>query len=161
MCAAGTNRSGSRDMCGNRFGLEFHHFGLAVRNPNDAFRYLQCLGYTISRTVNDPLQRVQLALCTHPEMPRVEVVWPGEGASPIDALIREHSGLVYHLCYTAEAPEAAVAAMEQAGLNVAPASAAKEAVLFGGREVAFFLVENVGLIEIIRGNPAERSDETR
>jgi hypothetical protein len=39
------------------------------------------------------------------------------------------------------------------------ASISKEAVLFGGREVSFFFVENVGLIEIIRGDPTEWGDE--
>jgi hypothetical protein len=142
-------------MRGNRFGLNFHHFGLAVRNPHDAFHYLQSLGYTVSSTVHDPLQRVNLALCSHSEMPRVEVVWPGDDPSPIDALIKQHSGLVYHLCYTAESPERAVTAIEQAGLNIVAASIPKEAVLFGGREVSFFFVDNVGLIEIIRGHPTE------
>jgi hypothetical protein len=146
-------------MGGNRFGLNFHHFGLAVRDPDDAFHYLQSLGYTVSSTVYDPLQRVNLALCCHPEMPRVEVVWPGEDPSPIDKMIQRHSGLVYHLCYTAESPERAVTAIAQAGLNIVAASMPKEAVLFGGQEVSFFFVENVGLIEIIRGNPAERHRE--
>jgi hypothetical protein len=74
-------------------------------------------------------------------------------------MIKRHSGLVYHLCYTAESPESAVVAIEQAGLNIVAASTPKEAALFGGREVAFFFVENVGLIEIIRGNPTEIGGE--
>jgi hypothetical protein len=139
----------------NRFGLNFHHFGLAVRNPQDAFHYLRSLGYAVSSSVHDPLQKVNLALCSHSEMPGVEVVWPGADPSPIDAMIKRHSGLVYHLCYTAESPESAVAAIERAGLNIVAASTPKEAALFGGREVSFFFVENVGLIEIIRGNPSE------
>ena len=143
----------------NRFGLNFHHFGLAVRDPQDAFRYLRSLGYTVSSSVHDPLQRVNLALCSHSEMPGVEVVWPGEDPSPIDAMIKRRSGLVYHLCYTAEHPERAVAAIEQAGLSIVAASTPKEAVLFGGREVSFFFIENVGLIEIIRGNPSEMDGE--
>ena len=142
-------------MRGNRFGLRFHHFGLAVREPNDAFRYLESLGYAISSVLYDPLQRVNLALCCHPEMPRVEVVWPGEDLSPINTMIKHRSGLVYHLCYTAESPERAVTAIEQAGLNIVAASTPKKAALFGGREVSFFFVQNVGLIEIIRGNRAE------
>lgn len=142
-------------MRGNRFGLSFHHFGLAVREPGDAFRYLQSLGYAVSPIIYDTLQRVNLALCCHPEMPRVEVVWPGEDPSPIDTMIKHRSGLVYHLCYTAADPESAVAAIEEAGLNVVAASIPKEAALFSGREVSFFFVENVGLIEIIRGDPTE------
>jgi hypothetical protein len=146
-------------MRGNRFGLSFHHFGLAVREPSDAFRYLEALGYAVSSTIFDTLQQVNLALCCHQEMPRVEVVWPGEDPSPIDTLVKHRSGLVYHLCYTAADPERAVAAIAQTGLNIVAASIPKEAVLFGGREVSFFFVENVGLIEIIRGDLAACRDE--
>src|SRR5277367_2193799 len=86
----------------NSFGLSFHHMGLAVREPHDAFRYLEELGYQISSTVADPLQRVNLAFCSHPAMPDVELVWPGKEPSPIDAIVKQNSGLVYHLCYTAD-----------------------------------------------------------
>lgn len=139
----------------NRFGLNFHHLGLAVREPNDAFRYFESLGYAISSVVLDPLQRVNLAFCSHPAMPDVELVWPGKEPSPIDAVVKQNSGLVYHLCYTADDPDEAVASIEEAGLNIVAAGPAKPAVLFGGHEVAFFYIENLGLIEIIRGNPTE------
>jgi hypothetical protein len=142
-----------REARANRSGLKFHHFGLAVRNPRDAFVYLEALGYAISSTVYDPLQSVNLALCSHHEMPDVEVVWPGEEPSPIETMIKRRSGLIYHLCYVAEDPEQAVAAIERAGLNVVSASVPKAAVLFGGREVSFFFIENVGLIEIIHDTP--------
>jgi hypothetical protein len=137
----------------NRFGLKFHHFGLAVRDPADAFRYLKALGYSLAPPVHDPLQAVNLALCSHAQMPDVEVVWPGDEPSPIDAAVKPGCGIVYHLCYTAEDPQEAVAAMEQMGLNVLPVGPPKPAILFGGLEVSFFVVENVGLIEIIRGEP--------
>ena len=141
-------------MRSNRFGLKFHHLGLAVGDPDDAFRYLGSLGYVITRTALDPLQRVNLAFCSHEAMPDVEVVWPGEEPSPIDAMVKQRGGRVYHLCYTSDDPDKAVAAIEEAGLNIVAASPAKAAVLFDGREVAFFYVANFGLIEIIRGNPA-------
>jgi hypothetical protein len=149
-----SHRSGAIDMRSNRFGLNFHHLGLAVRDPDDAFRYLESLGYVITPTVSDPLQKVNLAFCSHAAMPDVELVWPGAEPSPIDAMVRQRGGHVYHWCYTADDPEEAVAAIEAAGLNVVAASLPKAAVVFGGREVSFFYVENFGLIEIIRGNPA-------
>jgi hypothetical protein len=63
------------------------------------------------------------------------------------------------LCYTAEDPQEAVAAMDQMGLNVLPVDPPKPAVLFGGLEVSFFMAENVGLIEIIRGEPSLFQEE--
>ena len=68
----------------NRYGLEFHHFGLAVKSPKAAFAYLDDLGYRAGNTCYDPLQKVNLAMRHHRRMPDVEVIWPGAEPSPID-----------------------------------------------------------------------------
>jgi hypothetical protein len=138
---------------GNRFGLRFHHFGLAVPSSDEAFRFLTALGYTTGRVVFDPLQFVNLAMCTHPEMPDVEVVWPSDIPSPIDRLLRRDGPVVYHLCYVAVSPSRAIAAMAGAGFNVAAVVEAKPAALFSGQKVSFYNVDNIGLIEIIHGEP--------
>jgi len=135
----------------NQFGLTFHHFGLAVRTPDDAFIYLGALGYTIGPPVYDPLQGVNLAMCQHIRMPGVEVIWPADSPSPIDRLVKPGQGMIYHLCYTSDEPERSVAAIEEAGLNVIPIGEPKPAVLFGGRAVSFYSIANLGTIEIIHG----------
>jgi hypothetical protein len=140
---------------GNRFGLRFHHFGLAVPSPDAAFRFLKALGYTLGAVVFDPLQLVNLAMCTHPEMPDVEVVWPSDVPSPIDRLLRRGGPTVYHLCYVAISPEHAIAAMEDYGFNVAAIGEPKRAALFGGQQVSFYNVDEIGLIEIIHGEPPQ------
>jgi hypothetical protein len=137
----------------NRFGLKFHHFGLAVRKPETAFLYLEALGYGAGPSMFDPLQNVNLAMRYHAQMPAVEVIWPADGPSPIDNLVKRGGTMIYHLCYTAEDPAASVAAMEAAGFSVFPVSPAKPAILFGGLEVSFHSVLDFGLIEIIRGEP--------
>jgi len=137
----------------NKFGLRFHHFGLAVPNPDEAFRFLRALGYRFHPAVLDPLQLVNLALATHPEMPAVEVVWPSDVPSPIDRLLRRGGPMVYHLCYVAPSPEQAIALMGEDGLNVVPIGEPKPALLFGGQPVSFYTVDNVGLIELIHGEP--------
>lgn len=38
--------------------LTFHHHGLAVQAPNDAFTFLTGLGYSLGEALFDPLQRV-------------------------------------------------------------------------------------------------------
>ncbi len=139
----------------NHLGLKFHHFGLAVRTPATAFRYLKALGYREGTPVYDPLQRVNLAMCYHADMPDVEVIWPGDEPSPIDKLIKRSGSMIYHLCYTTDDPEAALEAMAAAGLDVLPVSQPEPAVLFGGRPVSFYVVADVGLIELIHGDPGE------
>ena len=139
----------------NRFGLRFHHFGLAVPDPDEAFRFLRALGYDLGPVVFDALQSVNLALATHPEMPAVEVVWPSDLPSPIDRALRRGGPLVYHLCYVAPAPERAIALIEEDGFNIVPIAEPKPAVLFGGQRVSFYNIDNIGLIEIIHGEPGD------
>jgi catechol 2,3-dioxygenase-like lactoylglutathione lyase family enzyme len=133
----------------NRFGLRFHHFGLAVPDVVPALRYLDALGYRAGEPMLDPLQCVNLALCRHAEMPHVELVWPGAGPSPIDQLLKRRGPHVYHLCYSAPSAATAVAAIEADGFNVAVISEPKPAVLFGGRAVSFYNIAEFGVIELL------------
>jgi hypothetical protein len=140
----------------NRYGLEFHHFGLAVQSPEATFRYLGDLGYVAGHTCYDPLQKVNLAMRHHERMPDVEVIWPGSEPSPIDRLLKRSGSMIYHLCYTSVDVEQSVAALERADLEVLPLSLAQPALLFGGMEVSFYSITGVGIIEIISGEPARR-----
>jgi Glyoxalase/Bleomycin resistance protein/Dioxygenase superfamily len=130
--------------------LVFHHFGLAVRRPDESRTFLLNLGYRIGETVFDPNQNVQLAMCEHPTEPAVEIIWPGETKGPILSLTQRHtSGIIYHVCYTTDNLAAALAGLERAGLNVICVSPPKPAPLFGGRPVSFYNVVGMGLIEIL------------
>jgi hypothetical protein len=140
----------------NRYGLEFHHFGLAVRSPEAAFRYLEDLGYVAGSTCYDPLQKVNLAMRHHDRMPDVEVIWPGTEPSPIDRMLKRSDSLIYHLCYTSDDVGRSVASLEGAGLEVLALGLAQPALLFGDMEVSFYSITGVGIIEIIAGAPARR-----
>jgi hypothetical protein len=132
--------------------MKFHHFGLAVHAPESAFDYLAALGYSVGESVFDPLQGVNLAMCHHPDMPAVELIWPGNSPSPIDALLKRNDALIYHLCYTTDDAAASLAALEARKLRVLNVAGVKPAVLFGGVAVSFHHVGGVGLIELIHGN---------
>jgi Glyoxalase/Bleomycin resistance protein/Dioxygenase superfamily len=129
--------------------LEFHHFGLAVASPDEAFLYLASLGYTAGNSAFDPLQRVNLAMRHHLSMPDVEVIWPGDGPSPIDKLVKQTGSMIYHLCYTSSDADAALTALTEAGVEIVPVSPPTPAVLFGGQEVSFHHISGFGLIEIL------------
>jgi hypothetical protein len=133
--------------------LEFHHFGLAVASPEEAFLYLASLGYTAGNSAFDPLQRVNLAMRHHISMPDVEVIWPGDGPSPIDKLVKQTGSMIYHLCYTCPDADAALAALTEAGVEIVPISPPTPAVLFGGQEVSFHHISGFGLIEILHTGP--------
>jgi hypothetical protein len=137
----------------NRFGLDFHHLGLAVPQPDRAFDLLTGLGYHIGSSIFDPEQMVRLALCRHPQMPDVEIVSPSHTASPIDRLLRRNGPLIYHVCYRTASISTTIAALDRDGFNVISVSEPKPAVLFGGRNVAFYSVDGFGLIELLQDTP--------
>jgi len=135
----------------NKWGLTFHHLGLAVKEPQPAVAFLTGLGYEEGRTVFDPLQNVNLAMLTHRAMPDVEIIFPAGSAGPLDDLLSHHkAGLVYHVCYTSDDLDASLAAIEADGrLRLFEVSSPKPAVLFDGKPVSFYVVGGFGLIEII------------
>lgn len=134
------------------FGLRFHHLGLAVPAPEQAFLFLDALGYTMGAATFDPLQNVNLAMRHHPTMPDVEVVWPEGGKSPIDQMVRR-GNMIYHICYVTDDADASIGAMSEAGLAILPLGENQPARLFGGVPVSFHWVDQVGLIELIHGEP--------
>lgn len=134
------------------FGLRFHHLGLAVPAPDRAFAFLETLGYGPGAHAFDPLQNVNLAMCHHPSMPDVEVIWPGDGPSPIDQMIKR-GNMIYHMCFETDDAAASLAAMESAGHGVLSLGEPKPARLFGGVPVSFHRVDGFGLIEFIHGTP--------
>lgn len=138
----------------NQFGLVFHHMGLAVRDPMPSIAFLEAIGYRHGAPIFDPLQGVNLAMCQHPFMPAVELVWPGSSASPIDRIVRNTDAAIYHLCFVAADTESSLAAMEQAGLEIIEISPSKPAKLFSGDKVSFHCIGGFGLIEILERDPA-------
>ncbi|OCJ12453.1 hypothetical protein A6U86_05365 [Rhizobium sp. AC27/96] len=144
----GISLRGLPDSCG----LRFHHFGLAVRQPDQAVRFLTALNYQLGEAVFDPLQNVMLAMGTHINMPDVELIYPADsGSGPIGRLLASHKdGLIYHLCYETDDLEESLSAFKNGGsARVACVVPPKPAVLFGGKPVSFYMVSGVGLIEII------------
>jgi hypothetical protein len=134
-----------------KYGLTFHHLGLAVQQQETAAVFLSNLGYRIGPIVYDPIQNVNLCLCEHASMPTVEIISPGPGKSPIDRYLREHKeGLVYHMCFatrdlTASMSELKADPQVKAIFWAEP----QEAILFGGRKIVFGIINGLGLIELL------------
>jgi hypothetical protein len=132
--------------------LAFHHLGLAVASPEGAFRYLASLGYTAGNSAFDPIQRVNLAMRHHPLMPDVEVIWPGDGPTPIDKLIKQSGSMIYHLCYACPNAKLALDALVASDVEIIPVGPSAPAVLFGGKTISFHYVRGFGLIELLETN---------
>jgi len=79
-----------------------------------------------------------------------EMLTPAEEQQTLASMIKQRRDSIEQ--FTAgNRPE--LAAIEAAGLEVVEASPAKPAVLFGGVPVSFHTIGEVGLIELIHGEP--------
>jgi catechol 2,3-dioxygenase-like lactoylglutathione lyase family enzyme len=135
------------------FGLQFHHLGLAVKEPAEARRFLEGLGYRFGGEIFDPLQNVNVMMCYHDTMPAVEIIFPASaGQGPVTNLLATHkNGLIYHLCFRVDNLSECLTRMEAAGIRLFEISPPQPAVLFGGDPVSFYMVPGMGVIEIIEG----------
>ena len=132
--------------------LQFHHLGLAVRHREAASSFLSAIGYECGPVIYDPNQNVELSFCEKSANPSVEVISPGKGAGPLDAVLRRHDQLIYHSCYVVECREDVLAEMRRQGFRVLDIAPATEAPLFGGRAVSFHNIIGFGLIELLDKN---------
>ena len=139
----------------HRFGLEFDHLGLATRNPEKTVAFLHGLGYRSQKPMYDPFQKVNLTLCQSESMPTVEVIAPSSEAGPLDQILATRSEMLYHLCYRSRELASSLEAIRQAGHRVMQVVAPQPAILFGNRNVSFYMIKDFGLIEIIEAGEAE------
>lgn len=131
------------------YGLQFHHFGLAVRNVAQALKVLQGMGYVCGEQIHDPLQNVMLIWCEHQRMPAVELVSAFTDGGPLDKILNDNPQLIYHICYSSFDILASIAAIKDDAIRVLPVSSPKPAVLFNGKQVGFYQIKGFGLIEIV------------
>lgn len=129
--------------------LTFHHNGLAVPEPSQASLFLAAQGYQRGRTLFDPAQQVNLAMWHHAMEPDFELIWPGDGPSPVDKMLKQQGAQVYHCCFETACHEAALEQLERSGLFVVTVSEATPAPLFDGRDVSFHFIDGFGLIELL------------
>ncbi len=132
----------------DKYGLKFHHLGLATRKCDKAVKFLKGLGYSVSESILDSIQNVNLIMCIHPSMPDIEIISPAQTSGHLDILLKDYSEQLYHICYTSKNLSVSLEKIK-AGNRVITVSERKPAVLFSNKFVSFYLVAGFGIIEIL------------
>lgn len=132
-----------------RLMLKFHHLGLAVREPENALRFLRLQGYEIGPQVHDNLQGVNLVMCNSPTMPDVELVFGASDKPPLSSILKRNDAQFYHVCYEVGDLEVTLKELRREGHRAHCVAARKPAILFGGRYVSFYYLQGFGLFEIL------------
>ena len=132
----------------NKYGLKFHHIGLAVKNPNKTIIFTKNLGYEIADEVYDNLQRVYLRMCFHSEMPNIEIIYSDIPDSPIEKILKYQKEKFYHICYTTNNLKLTIKTIKEVN-HLITVSYPKPAILFNNNPVSFYYISGFGIIEIL------------
>jgi methylmalonyl-CoA/ethylmalonyl-CoA epimerase len=126
--------------------LAFHHLGVACRAIDADARTYYALGYRDETpTFEDPIQGIRGRFLVGAG-PRLELLEPLAGSKVLDPWL-ERGVKIYHQAFEVPDLDASIERVlaTRARLMVAPVPA----VAFGGRRIAFVMLSNMTLIELI------------
>jgi methylmalonyl-CoA/ethylmalonyl-CoA epimerase len=127
-------------------GFRFHHIGLACRDMEKEAEALRLLGYELEgERFTDPLQKIHGCFLAGIG-PRIELLAPLDESSPIISWLNKDVKM-YHQAYEVESIEQAITSLTRQHAVVL--SRPKPAIAFGGRKVAFLMIPNRLLVEVI------------
>jgi len=132
----------------DKYGLHFHHLGLATKKCDKAIIFLKGLGYSVSEPVYDSIQNVNLIMCSNPSLPDIEIIYPAQTSGHLDTILKDNSEQFYHICYTSGNVSDSLEKI-RAENRIITISERKPAVLFSNKYVSFYLVAGFGIIEIL------------
>mgnify|MGYP000720399455 CR=1 FL=1 len=95
----------------------FHHIGTAVASIDKVKPFYQSMGYTVSDTVIEPVQKVYVAYARKEGFPTVEMLEPLDETSPVQGILKKNGNTPYHMCYTVDKLSDAIAEMRKEGFR--------------------------------------------
>jgi len=126
--------------------LAFHHLGVACRDLDREARSYAALGYAPDGShFDDPAQGVHGVFLTGPG-PRLELLVELAGSTVLTPWL-DKGIAVYHIAFVTPDMERSIVAAARLGAKLV--SSPRAAVAFDGRHVAFVMLPNRMLIELI------------
>jgi len=127
-------------------GFTFHHIGVACRDIEAEAKAWLMLGYVAEAPdFEDPIQQVRGRFLVGAG-PRLELLMQAGPQSPIPGILRRDTKF-YHMAYVGTAFDDAIAALRQKRCKITTDPA--PAVAFGGRRIAFLILPNMNVIELV------------
>lgn len=128
--------------------LTFHHIGIACNSIDKTREFYLQMGYQAADVVDDPVQHVRVCFLENGDKaPRIELLEPLDGQSPIARTLASVGVAPYHTCYEVEDIELAVAALRKQRFLLV--NGPVPACAMGNRRIAFLYNKNIGLIEVV------------
>ena len=128
--------------------VNFHHYGLALKSFHNAIYFYQNLDYKCGKEVVDLNQNVRAILCSSNRLPSVELVKPLNKDSPLENYLKKNNEIIYHVCYEVDG-SVDLDSYLFSKMKYICVSRPKPAILFNNRNVSFYYIKHIGLIEIL------------
>ena len=119
-----------------------------MKSFDNAISFYQNLGYKCGKEIVDLNQDVRAILCKSNCLPSIELVKPLNNNSPLQNYLKRNNEIIYHTCYEVNMSKVSINDMF-VNNNYLCVSDPKPALLFNNRNVSFYYVKDVGLIEIL------------
>ena len=127
--------------------MVFHHVGIAVQSIEESAKWYIRMGYSLTETIEDPIQNVRIAFLKRDDSPLLELVQPVDKSSPVSNILKKVGVSAYHFCYETEDLQKTIEDMENQDFRVLVEPV--EAIAFNYRKVSFLYHLNHGLIELL------------
>lgn len=125
----------------------FHHIGTAVASIDKVKPFYQSMGYTVSDTVIEPVQKVYVAYARKEGFPTVEMLEPLDETSPVLGILKKNGNTPYHMCYAVDNLSDAIAEMRKEGFR--PLSKPVPGHGLDDALMVFLYSINYGLIQVM------------
>lgn len=95
----------------------FHHIGTAVASIEKVKPFYLSMGYIVSETVLEPIQKVFVAYARKDGFPTVEMLEPSDDTSPVMGILKRNGNTPYHMCYAVDNLNETIAEMRKEGFR--------------------------------------------
>lgn len=96
---------------------KFHHIGMAVTSIDKTKPLLLAMGYCVSDTVIEPVQKVYVAYARKEGFPTIELLEPLDDTSPVKGILKKNGNTPYHVCYAVENIQDTIKEMRKEGFR--------------------------------------------
>jgi len=130
--------------------MEFDHVGIAVLNIQDYYSNIlnTVLGiHELSEIIIDPIQNCKIAFATSSNGVRLELIEPLNDESPVNQILKNKKGGLYHMCFIATNFDADV--KHCLANKFIALTKPQPAIAFNNRRVIFFATPTFEIIELV------------
>lgn len=95
----------------------FHHIGCAVSSIDKCKPFYISMGYEVSNTVVEPVQKVYVAYARKKGFPTIELLEPLDETSPVKGILKKNGNSPYHMCYAVDDLKETIEDMRKEGFR--------------------------------------------